>query len=760
MRGLRTQIALTFGLGFALATEIGSAQSSATDERVKLEEIVVTAERRTSDIQATAASVSVRQGDELRREGKFSLREVLEDVAGASAVDVPGGQMFSGGSDSQGTGVTIRGLSSNSSPTALSAVPATAIYTDGVYEGVGGRFDIDRIEVLRGPQGTLYGRSATAGVLAIHTRNPILNEYGGDVAVEAGNYDLRHYSGAVNLPAGETVAFRVAADRYERDGFYAREGGALSRTAARAKLLFQPNENLSMLFGASLEENRVHTGGLTGSLIAPDSVVYSAVPVRLSENGFRQYWADIDWNFGPATLTYEPALRTWDQDANFYASGPAGGALKQVVKSPFDQFVTHELRLTSAAESRVSWLVGSFFYDNRLRNTNDIRWDASAGLLANVASRRETEALGFFAESTVPFLETWRLTAGLRYDETRVATEQDYTTNNNFACFTPVAGVPTGPTTFLCPLGPAAFAPGFGPNAGLPEDNVTLSVKGDEGERNFYNLTYKVRLETDLTPVNLAYAMISSGFVPGDVQVATGRVNGIQAPVATTYDEETLTAYEIGTKNRFRDERLQVNASLYYYRYGGFQRTIIVNELDPSSAIRVTVPARVKGGELEMLYRLTRNDRFSVSYGYTDAYYVDPLPPEFTATVAKKEVADVVPHTVNAGYDHMFDLAGGSTLNLHADARFLSARDVINISPTQLAQGGEVYVRADDQVIGNVSVGWTSSEGRYAVTGFVRNVTDERYVTGLQLQSLTPLLTTTVAQSDPRTYGVMLSARF
>jgi iron complex outermembrane receptor protein len=144
----------------------------------------------------------------------------------------------------------------------VSAVPATAVYVDGIFEGTGGNYDIDRVEVLRGPQGTLYGRSATAGVVATHTRNPSFDGLGTDVSVEFGNYDLQHYTGALNVPLSETFAVRVAGDfRDQGEGYFGRAEFIRETTSGRIKALWQPREGLSLLLGFALEDNNSQTGG-------------------------------------------------------------------------------------------------------------------------------------------------------------------------------------------------------------------------------------------------------------------------------------------------------------------------------------------------------------------------------------------------------------------------------------------------------------------------------------------------------------------
>ena len=145
----------------------------------ELEEVIVTAERRTVDIQNVATSVSVRTGEELAAQGRYTTRQVLEDIPGFLAVD--NNSRNTGSADVQGNNITIRGIAAQNSAaggvSGISAAAGAAVYVDGVYEGIGSGYDIERVEALRGPQGTLYGRSATTGVVAFHTPNPSVDGF-------------------------------------------------------------------------------------------------------------------------------------------------------------------------------------------------------------------------------------------------------------------------------------------------------------------------------------------------------------------------------------------------------------------------------------------------------------------------------------------------------------------------------------------------------------------------------------------------------
>lgn len=714
----------------ALSRSSGGAASTAGEEPI-LEEVIVTAERRTTDMQKTATSITVLNGGELQKQGRVSLQQTLEDVPGLTA-GVSSDVYVRIGSPMAGSVVSIRGVAANAAPqgSITLQVPTTALYTDGVYEGIGGRYDIDRVEVLRGPQGTLYGRSATAGVIATHTRNPELGDFGANLSAKLGDYSLQHYTAAVNLPAGDTLAFRIAANHYQRDGYYNGKGGALETTEGRVKMLYKPIEALSILIGAAFEEDTTHSGGATGVITAPEQFTWVPASVFSGKNRSRQYWANVDWDLGAATLTYQPALRTWTQDATVYSIGPGGSPLVSPNHTPTADYATHELRLASNGDTQLKWLVGAFHYDNKLVRSKVVNWYTSNALVYSVDARKDTRDLGIFSEATYSLTDALRITAGLRYDETDVETSETYTSNLNQLL-------------------------GAGASKGLPVVTATRTISGSEGSRKFYNLTYKGRIEYDVAPSSMIYGAVSSGFLPGDVQIATIS-NGQPAPVP--YDEETLMAFELGSKNRFLDQRLQVNGSVYYYRYGGYQVTVIPDLQNPGTQVLVSVPVRMKGGELEVEYLLTAVDRLNLSYSYTDSYFVDP-PATFSAAVAQSKLWNVVPHSATASYSHVFQLSGESTFTARAAARYLAEHDVINISPSLNAQGGGAYIRASDAVIGDLYGTWNSAGRKFAVTGYVRNVGDKRYLTSVILQSVNPLSVTGL-QSDPRTYGVVLSANF
>lgn len=683
-------------------------------DTTQLEEVVVTAERREQNLQKTAASVAVRSGEELQQQGRYSLSQILEDISGVQSGGVNAvGQV--GGTDASGADVTIRGIPSNTrAPSSITSIaPAAAIYVDGVYEGVGGSYDIDRVEVQRGPQGTLYGRSATSGLVAIHTADPELGGVGGDASLEFGKYELQHYTAAVNVPLSDDIALRVAGNRYEQDGYDSDAGGQRTTTDGRIKFLYKPDENLSVLLGAALQNNTTHVGGVTVYLDTPDSYRYDrTTPIGLGENRFRQYWGQLDWDLGPATLTWLPAYRTWESDSVTHITGAL--SVDQTSHIPKDHFHTEELRLASNPGSTLAWQVGALYFNNELSNQNTVTIVPIGALAFSSDTRsKSTDAIGVFGEVTYPFSDSWRVTGGVRYDHSKVAVDQAYT------------------------------------SATL----VTKVLTGDEGTRRFNNVTWRARLEHDLTAQNLIYGSISTGATPGDLNVSTGNSGN---PVVFDVKAETLTAFEIGSKNRFLDDSLQLNLAAFYYDYGAYQTVVSVVVGGVPTTQPTSSPARVGGGELEAIYQLTPADRIGLNLAYTNARFVDQSD-AFAQFFARDEIPKVVPFTANLSLEHDFTLPGDSTLSLRGQARYRSAHDELEITQAQLGSGKYPFVRADDEVVGDVSATWTSSSSRYAVTGYVRNVGDNRYKTNLSFQTSGDL---TAVPYDPLTVGIVLRAGF
>ena len=773
-----TKLSVLLGCCTALAGIMMSAQAQTAapqtaDAKPKagtLQEVVVTAERRTTNVQKAAISVTVVSGKTLAAEGRHSLRENLQNIVGVSAIDATS-TTSQAGNDSQGGYITIRGISPNGDPGAgpsvLSAPPTTGVYIDGVYEGIGGGYDIQRIELERGPQGTLFGRSATSGVLSVYTIDPVLNKFTGTASAEFGSYALRHFSGGVNIPLGDVLAARVSGDSYRRDGLYNGAAGLADNEGTRIKLLYKPNDQISALLGAALQIDHNHNGGVSrvfyngtptgpngtyvGGYMTGTNIVQDQLgPIGTGKNHSKQIWGKFDYNAGFATISFVPTYRTFDETAHQITAPLYGYNLEQNLVTPMDHFLTYELRASSNEGSPVTWQVGTNYYRNDIFNNNLNSLVPHNGVYplgangvpvteaGNVITSKRTTDYSVFGEATMPVFTATRLTLGARYDWTTVDEQQQNTISLNFPLD-------------LLGIEPVALQ--------------TIDVNAAQGLANYKNFNYKVRLEHDLTSHNMVYATVSTGFVPGNVAVGnfTDIVNGVPTQVAKIYTlaPETLTAYEAGSKNRFLDNRAQVNLSLYYYNYGGFQTLYSPNYLDPFVTVSAAVPLHNYGAELETLYSVTPNDRVGVSLSYVQSHWED-MPHGFADSVAYKSLrAGVSPYTLVANYDHTIAMADGGSLDLHADMH-LDGPYKGGTQAYETLQTTPIFDKLEHigvHVTGDVNATWTPASGRYSVTAYVRNIANAEYINFGTINA-PPLGATAVNANDPRTGGVMGTFNF
>ncbi len=323
----------------------------------------------------------------------------------------------------------------------------------------------------------------------------------------------------------------------------------------------------------------------------------------------------------------------------------------------------------------------------------------------------------------------------MRWDYTRIRDDLNYLNNDTTSC---------ADNSPMCSPSDPTFA--------LPVKLQDLVVSGPAGVTTADNVTYKFRIEDNLTGRNLMYAMVSSGFLPGDLAVSP---NGtpLMAEVFH-YKPENLTAFELGSKNRFLNDQFQLNGDVYYYDYSGYQQFVNTSHTPAPAISVITSPARMFGLELESVWRITPSDRLTASLGYTNARYVNK-PADFAPFVAQNAIPGIAPLTLQGNFDHNINFANGSSVTLHADVHYTSAYDEGAISTAETAY--ESWEHVDAQPIGDVSASWNSASQLYSVTGYVRNVANDIYKTGTYLPFPGSGVTT---PSAPRVYGVVLHAAY
>lgn len=720
-------IALVFCAPVVQAQEASASPDPSADSTDDLPEIVVTAQRRSENLQKAAVAVSAIGANALVDAGVSQAQDLTKLV--------PALKLSSGaGGSSQ---VVIRGVG-NFIGNAYGE-PAVAVNLDGVYlarsSGTAGLFyDLDRVEVLKGPQGTLYGRNATAGALNIIVKKPV-DAFEVSGLFEIGNYDLRRGIAAVNAPLGGGSALRVSGQITRRDGYFS-DGYNDDRTeSVRAQLKLVASDRLTALLAADYE----HVGGngnigvfapfladdpFTGPTKDGSNDLLTAVSLgitggtnpdllpKFNRNGFIDienygFSATIDYDLGPVSLTVIPAYRK--NEADYYQFAPGF----PVTGHEDSRTTSIEARLASSdPDARLKWLLGGYLFNEN----QDFQLQANQGVaFSDTRPVLRTRSRAVFGQLTYSLTDAFRLTGGLRY------THENKTqagTNNNV----PLVGE-------------------------LKDDAVT----------------WKVGAEFDAGPQSLIYANVGTGF-------KAGGFFGSLPP--NTYKPERLTAYTLGSKNRLMNNRLQLNGEAFYWIYNDKQVSHLGPVL-PGGFDLITEnagKAEIYGFELEAVLRPVRGGNLTAGVQYLHSSYetftytqttvtgpvqsacpTTPLSPTAVTVDCSGRSLPLSPKwTVNLSYRQEFELAGGSRIEGQLGTRIESGYWT-----------GEEYLPGEYQksiMVSNATLGWTAPEGRISVTAYIDNIEDKAVKAGSFVQPVLGL--PMVVLRPPRTYGLRVGVQF
>jgi iron complex outermembrane recepter protein len=694
------------GIEPAVAVDSGSTPESDVAE---LQEVVVTAQKHTSTLERTALSETVLSGSNLTEEKKTNLQEILNQVPGLQMQEDLGGYL-----------INIRGVTNNAG---ASADNVASIYVDGVYssqlpvENRAAFFDTSRVEVLRGPQGTLWGGNSLGGAISIITNDPELDHYSVKATAAAGNYDDLAGQAVVNVPIGSDVAVRAVIASENRRGYYSNGQDDSVYNAGRLKLLYQPSDDLRLVLtamqtkvggegpGAVISPYPASLQSLTNPWAAVQPVLFAGnVITPNSPEKADSYRANLDWNVGFGTLTLLPAYTTIDQTT---ISSPGLVAHIQHTRE------TGELRLSSLANSPIQWTFGGYFqHFNTPLHVNVVVADVQTGQ----EFLRETQYAGF-GQMTVPITSAFRLTGGVRYThETR--SELDF---------------------FIPPAAP-----------------ITLTFPGSESSGT---VTWKAGLEADVAPDTLLYGNVSTGFRAG------GLVAGANSPPAAVppgtaipaYDPEKLTAYALGIKSQFLDHRAQVNAETFYYHYQNYQ----VQGGNPFGQTFESNAqgARAYGAELESRLRASASDSIDASLAYLHATFGRQTggpgsteDPTSNFYIADGAAMDHSPDwTAHLGYAHSWSVPVGGAFTLAGDANYVTRQKVYFGSHCH-PDGTECW-QSGHHVM-NAHATFDSADDRWNVTAYIRNIENYAAVNGVLTATQSSVGQEVYYLDPPRTFGV------
>jgi iron complex outermembrane receptor protein len=740
-------------------TGAGSSQETA--------DIIVTAQNRQQSVQDVPIAISVLSGEQLAAAGVTNVSSV-EKVSPSLQITT----------DTTATRVTVRGVGTLSN--GESQDQSIAVNIDGEYINRptvlnAAVFDIQRVEVLRGPQGTLYGRNSTGGAVNFITRKPG-QEFGVNASATYGNYNQVIAEGGIDVPLGDVGAIRVAGIYSDHKGynkhnngylalpqFTARQGqrsGDDQTWGGRATLRLTPVDGLTIDATYEHVEQRIvpssqayvnlnlpangpgancqlngylevgaTTPGVqcipqnTNFLRKIDRDTYDAPLTgtgifNLQSNAIR---GRLAYEFGPATLTYTGGYRSTHNNGQLglgpaYVSRNWGTGVKTH---------SHELRLNGDAGG-IQWQGGVFYFREQL-TTNTGLYNPFVGANGSYINyfRRPTTSQSWsaFGQVEVPLAETLTAVGGLRYTK-----DKRHAVYNNY---------------------------GFRFNSGLVEITGPAATPLDlryKGDRFNYlvGLNYKPNADT------LVYGKMSSGYKAGGFD-AVG-----------TFAPESNTAYEGGVKLNFGPgSRNQFNVAGFYYDYKDLQNDVLLDAALGAQTFN-SGKATIYGIEVEAVINLSDNDRFNATFNYLHAQYdqfiasyavFNPANPNQTSQLAAdnpdlsgNRLAQTPKFVIGVGYEHVFELGSAGTITANAYSRFKSDYFLTFFNYRDSRQ--EAFTQTD------LSLEYRPENGKFGVQAYVRNLENIRPLTYAGYTAAGPDDIFNFQFNAPRTYGVRVSFDF
>lgn len=720
---LASGAALCAGSLFAPACAGATEAASAAASETTLGEVIVTAQHRAENVQHTPIAISVYDSQALKVAGITSIQD-LSTIAPNVNFTVTEGQPI----------LTVRGISSRD--TNETGNPAVTVNTDGFYLNRAyflnaAFYDIERVEVLRGPQGTLNGRNSVGGALNIVTARPV-NRFDAYTSVQYGNYNDLEVQAMVNLPISDQVQVRASALSESRDGYRNNgsgiRGDAADNKSARLQLAFAPTPDLHALITAQYT-----TQGGAGDVMQFIPFVYKAngaldhdLPPGINSKRFplktepyldltsKQIRYEVSYDVAGVELK---ALGGYDKtdyhhavDQSTAVSNPPAFAF-QVNQYP-DTY-NLEFRATSKTSGPFQWQAGVFLFGEKSHllaaNAAPLPTGGFDHYFGFVYSTKAWSRAAY-SQASYQLTDKLKLTGGLRYTK-------DYVSESGY----------------------------FG--------NLTANIPftaPQYGKAESHKITYHAALDYDLTPANLVYAKFDTGYKSGAFNLG-----------GSTYGPETVKAYEVGSKNRFLDNSLQLNVAAFYNDYSN-QQVNSYTTLASGQPVALTLNAgssRIYGLEADVIYKVGAIGTLNLNVNYLHARYTDflavpsasdPVPPPNVLPNGNVQLKGNRPPqsptwSASIGFEHDWHVFEGTlTGRIQSKLQSGSYFSFYNFPSTKQ----DAYAMTD------AFLTYKPADGNWKVTGYVRNLANAEVFADAEENQYAAAYG--FAFYPPRTYGVRL----
>lgn len=776
---------ISTALGVSLATaafaphalaQSESAPEAAPSENAGLEDIIVTAQRRQESSQKAAIAITALGAEQLTRANVTSATQ-LTTIAPALQINSVYGAT---------SNFYVRGVG-NFVTNALSDT-AVIVNLDGVPlgrpTGVQGLFfDLERVEVLKGPQGTLYGRNATGGAVNIITARPKIGETSGYGSFTYGNYNTINLNGAVNLSLSDNTALRVAGQWSKRDGTYTDGTGDENIASFRASLRSELSDALTVTLTGDYTSMRGRGPGSTVRGLNRDDriglgdprarAIYASTlnfpagtflnPMPNNDYQRNDMWgvtlqADLETSLGTVSLI--PAYRHSRLDLLTSASGFEAPLYET------DKQTSVELRLVSPAGKRLAYVAGLFYFnetDDSLGTYNQQYFSAYTHFYP------KTDSYAAYGRLTYSLTDKLRVSGGVRYTIDRRSARID-SVNAIVVCPTLPGTLCFGAQPLPTQLGvPAAF---FNPDGSLrtfiPGNGggsfISNTPSSISPSKTFRRPTWRAGIEYDVGERSLLYATFETGYKSG------GFFSSVDDP---SFRPETISAFTIGSKNRFFDNRLQLNLEAFWWTYKDQQFSHFkANSQGGTEFVTENIgKTRVRGFEVEMRGQVTPTTTLNGTVQYLDARNLDfvyqapasvgapvtgcvatlPVPSTYTVNCSGRRPANAPEWTFTAGLEQRIPLGDKGELTFTAATRYQSGSFTGTDLLPQSYQPG--YFMTDLQLE------YVTANKQFRIAGFVNNLENNNVVGWSQPHPRAGGLIVEGLRL-PRMYGVRAGVRF
>ena len=687
--------------------------SATKNVRSKLEEITVTARKRNESIQDVPISIVALSAAEIESRSLSSLRDLGQFVTNVSYFQ--NGQVGNGSA-----AVFIRGVGQfNVFPT---RDPGVGIYLDGVFLGRMQGVDLDltdveRVEVLRGPQGTLFGKNTTGGAINIVTAKPDLDGFSGSAEVIFGRYDRIDGRLGVNVPlVPGKLGAKLAVSSRNQDGYGRRldfttgdtlvDAGDVDRVSTRGSLYWTPTEDFNALLSFNYARHR-ETGAprkIAEFITVPTTFVAQVYnnflnpdygPAFTTSNNFDNFATgtdanDVDawgtsltlsWDIGSLNLKSISAYRDNDSFVGVDPDGTPHRFIDSANTFDFDQ-ISQEIQLGGLAfNDRLNWVTGLFYFeeDNTENSTTEFAVEVfqAIGLEvpANDIEQTDTtsESIAVFGQGTFSLTKQLSLTAGVRYTDEEKSFER--------SSIASLSGVPL---------------------PGIAKKKASFdAVTGRVGAVYRFNEDVMV------------YASLSEGFLSGGINVS--------AQAAPPFKPEKLTSYEVGLKSEYFDKRLRFNSAFFYSDYKDIQFSIISvlpGTLIPIRTIGNAAKAEVWGFEMDASAVPLESIILSAGIGHIDAKYEEVDSSSGITTDTDFALTPKWSATLSGTYEMPLGSGGDIKANVSYSYKSQIEHNIPN----------NPFIRQDGYGLVNVRLIWISPGSDWEVAVFGTNLTDEEYL--------------------------------